>query len=490
MDEKYLLLPIFLAFLSAALSYVIPFKSAKAHKWFLFLTTLVTSLSVWMLLLNRPEEGLHIYSFSDEFTLILRLDDFGALFAGMTSFLWPFATLYAFEYMRHETHNRMFFAFYLLTFGVTEGIAFSGSMITAFVFYEMLTLSTLPLVLSRFNEDSQFAARRYAIYCLGGSAFAFIGVVFLSVYGSGAFFTPGGVLTGAEVSKEMMLGVFLVAFFGFGVKAAVFPFHAWLPMASVAPTPVTALLHAVAVVKSGVFLIVRLTWFCFGADYLRGTWAQKVCLAFVIFTLVYGAAMAVKERHFKRRLAFSTVSNLSYILFGVLLLTEAGLAAGLTHMLFHALIKIGAFMTAGAFMHMTGREYVFELDGVGKKMPFTFAFYTVFALSLTGIPLFNGFVSKYKLVMAGFEEGSALGAIGVIGLILAAFLCAVYTFTVSVRAFFPKAGSDRFLMTNVTDPNWLMLVPIALFAALTILTGVWPEPILRLTAQVAASALS
>ena len=487
MSEKLLLLPTFLAFFLAGLSYVLHIRSARVHKCFIFFATLLTSVAVWVIILNRPSAGFVFYRFNENFTLMLKLDQFGVLFAGMTSFLWPFATLYAFEYMRHEAHNRMFFAFYLLTFGVTEGIAFSGNLITAFVFYEMLTLSTLPLVLSRFNEDSQYAARRYAIYCLGGSAFAFIGVVFLSVYGSGAFFTPGGVLGNAAVSKEMMLAVFLVAFFGFGVKAAVFPFHAWLPLASVAPTPVTALLHAVAVVKSGIFLIVRLSWFCYGAEYLRGTWAQKAALAFVIFTLVYGAAMAVRERHFKRRLAYSTVSNLSYILFGVLLMTEAGLAAGLTHMIFHAIIKIGAFMCAGAFMHMTGREYLFELDGAGRRMPVTFALFTVFALSLTGIPLFNGFVSKYQLVMAGFEEGSALG---VIGLIIAAFLCAVYTFTVPVRAFFPKAGSDKFLTSTVTDPNWLMLLPIALFAVLTILTGVWPEPILRLAASVAAAALS
>lgn len=490
MNEYFLLLPILAAFLAALLSYVLPFRSNRAHKLFLLASTLFVSLSVWGLILCRPEGSAVFYRFSDRFQLVLRLDDLGALFAGMTSLLWPFATLYAFEYMRHASHNRMFFAFYLLTFGVTEGIAFSGSLITAFVFYEMLTLSTLPLVLARFDEDSQYAARRYAVYCLGGSAFAFISVVFLSVYGGGALFTPGGVPGIAAMPKDLMLAVYLVGFFGFGVKAAVFPFHAWLPMASVAPTPVTALLHAVAVVKSGVFLIIRLSWFGYGADYLKDTWAQKTALAFVIFTLVYGAVMAVRERHFKRRLAYSTVSNLSYILFGVLLLTEAGLAAGLTHMLFHAVIKIGAFMCAGAFMHMTGREYLFELDGVGKRMPVTFALFTVFALALTGIPLFNGFVSKYQLVMAGFASGSALGLAGVIGLIAAAFLCAVYCFTVPVRAFFPKAGSDKFLTSTVSDPGLLMLVPMALFALLTVLMGVWPQPILRLTAAVAASALS
>ena len=290
----------------------------------------------------------------------------------------------------------------------------------------------------------------------------------------------GGVLENADISKTTMLILYVVTFFGFGVKAAVFPFHAWLPMASVAPTPVTALLHAVAVVKSGVFLIIRLTYFSYGTEYLYGSWAQKVVLAFAIFTCLYEAVMAVRERHFKRRLAYSTVSNLSYILFGVLLMTSTGLFAGLSHMLFHAIIKIGAFMCAGAFMHMTGREYIFELDGVGRRMPKTFAFFGIFSLALVGIPLFNGFVSKYWLIMAGFEEGSLLGIIGVVGLILAAFLCAMYMFTILVRAFFPRRGQDKFLTSNVTDPTWHMLVPMGVFAILCVVLGLWPQPVLGL----------
>ncbi|MBR6762999.1 MAG: proton-conducting membrane transporter [Clostridia bacterium] len=480
MSEIFLLLPIGLALLAGMASYLIPFPSNRVRHTFLVVSTFAVSISVWCLLLWRPTGVLEIYQFTEELNISLKLDGLGCFFAGMTSFLWPFAVLYGVEYMRHEGHTRMFFLFYLFTFGVTEGICFSGNMLTIFVFYEMLTLVTLPLVLSKFNEDSQYVARKYAMYCLGGSAFAFIGVVFLSVYGGGAPFVMGGVLENADISKTTMLILYVVTFFGFGVKAAVFPFHAWLPMASVAPTPVTALLHAVAVVKSGVFLIIRLTYFSYGTEYLYGSWAQKVVLAFAIFTCLYGAVMAVRERHFKRRLAYSTVSNLSYILFGVLLMTSTGLFAGLSHMLFHAIIKIGAFMCAGAFMHMTGREYIFELDGVGRRMPKTFAFFGIFSLALVGIPLFNGFVSKYWLIMAGFEEGSLLGIIGVVGLILAAFLCAMYMFTILVRAFFPRRGQDKFLTSNVTDPTWHMLVPMGVFAILCVVLGLWPQPVIGL----------
>jgi len=489
MPNQFLLMPVLLALVVGVLSYILPMKEGRGRNIFLFFGTLLVSISVWSLLLNRPEGEFILYRFNQTMSVTLKLDGLGCFFAGMTSVLWPLAMLYAFEYMEKGKHNKMFFAFYLFTYGVTQGICVSGNMLTIFVFYEMLTLVTLPLVLSRFNEESQFASRRYAIYCLGGSAFAFIGVIFLSVYGNGAPFVLGGVLNGVEADKNLMLAVYLISFFGFGVKAAVFPLHGWLPLASVAPTPVTALLHAVAVVKSGIFLIIRLTYYSFGADYLQNSWAQKIALGFIVFTMVYGAVMAVKERHFKRRLAYSTVSNLSYILFGVLLCTPEGLEAGLLHMLFHAFIKIGAFMAAGAFMHKTEKEYLFELDGVGRRMPLTFGLYTVSALGLVGIPLFSGFVSKYRLVMAGLSAGSVMGTVGVLGLILAAFLCALYMLTVSVRAFFPREERRLYAESTLTDPTWRMLLPMALFAAVTVLFGVWPQPVLSLVEAIATGTM-
>ena len=183
MSEIFLLLPIGLALLAGMASYLIPFPSNRVRHTFLVVSTFAVSISVWCLLLWRPTGVLEIYQFTEELNISLKLDGLGCFFAGMTSFLWPFAVLYGVEYMRHEEHTRMFFLFYLFTFGVTEGICFSGNMLTIFVFYEMLTLVTLPLVLSKFNEDSQYVARKYAMYCLGGSAVAFIGVVFRCMVG-------------------------------------------------------------------------------------------------------------------------------------------------------------------------------------------------------------------------------------------------------------------------------------------------------------------
>ena len=205
----------------------------------------------------------------------------------------------------------------------------------------------------------------------------------------------------------------MLAFFGFGVKAAVCPFNSWLPDAGVAPTPVTALLHAVAVVKAGAFAIIRLTYYCFGTEFLRGTWAQTVVMTVTIVTIVYGCSRAVKETHIKRRLAYSTISNLSYILFGVTIMTPAGLVGALSHMIFHAVMKICSFFCAGAVIHQSGRNYVYELDGLGRRMPKVFGIFTVSAMALTGVPGLCGFISKWNLAKAAVESDNPLAFAGV-----------------------------------------------------------------------------
>ena len=248
------------------------------------------------------------------------------------------------------------------------------------------------------------------------------------LYGETSDFMLGGVMNMARIAggKNIFLLVYVLSFFGFGVKAAVCPFNSWLPQAGVAPTPVTALLHAVAVVKSGAFAIMRLTFYCFGADFLRGTWAQYLVMAAVLITIVYGSSMALKETHLKRRLAYSTISNLSYILFGVVIMTPAGLAAALSHMLFHAFMKICSFFCAGAIMHQTERHYIHQLDGFGRKMPKVFFVFTVSALALMGVPGLCGFISKWNLADAAIASKNVLAYFGVGALLVSALLTAMY----------------------------------------------------------------
>ena len=306
-------------------------------------------------------------------------------------------------------------------------------------------------------------------------------VILVTLYGNGASFGWSGTLR-TSAGVHMIRIAYLLGFFGFGVKAAIFPFHAWLPEASAAPTPVTALLHAVAVGNSGVFAVARLTWYVFGTRLLRETQLQTFLLAVICFSMVYAAVMALREKHVKRRLAYSTMSNLSYMLLGILLLNEAGFLAGMAHMVFHSIIKMSLFLCAGAFMHQTGRSYLFEVNGVGKRMPVTFVCFTLGAFSLIGIPLFCGFVSKWCLLEAAGEEGTGRGMAGAVCLLTAAFLCAMYTLTISIRAFFPQQGTDLYGQPDgaVREADWRMLLPIVFFTALNLLFGILPGPVLHL----------
>lgn len=456
-------------------------KEMRRRIWCEAIVCLNTVL-VWSVLLAGDLNAFRIFSFTRGFDITLGVDGFTMLFAGMVSLMWPFVTLYAFEYMEHDRHKNSFFAFYVMAYGITLGVAFSGNILSMYVFYEMLSLVTVPLVSHYQDHGAMYAGRVYAAYVIGGAATAFIPVVVMTLFTEGGFVWGGH--SYSNLAQNYVLLLWLLGFFGFGVKAAVFPFHRWLPTATVAPTPVTALLHAVAVVNTGVFAVTRLTWYVFSPEHLQGTWAQITALMAASLTLLYAAGRAIRERHFKVRLAYSTVSNLSYMIFGILLMTPFGLQAGLVHMLYHAIMKMSLFLCAGSFIHRSGKNYIYEINGAGRKMPVTFLCYTMGALSLSGIPLFAGFVSKWNLLLAGAAVQNVWGYIGTVCLVAAAFFCAVYTLSISVRAFFPIRGTDCWEHSRLSDPGWMMLVPICLFAILDLVLGMCSGPVLRFLDQV------
>ncbi len=237
--------------------------------------------------------------------------------------------------------------------------------------------------------------------------------------------------------------------------------------------------------KSGAFAIMRITYYSFGTDFLRGTWAQKAVMAVVIFTIVYGCSRAVKETHLKRRLAYSTISNLSYILFGVVIMTPLGLAGALSHMIFHAVMKICSFFCAGAVIHKTGRNYVHELNGLGKTMPATFGIFTVSALGLMGVPGLAGFISKWNLAAAAVESGDTLAYFGIGALLISALLTAVYMLTIVIRAFFPGRDFDYKTLEGTADPGWQMLLPLGIFCFFICLFGIYSEPCVSFIIKVA-----
>ena len=467
---------------------LLPFKKRSHMEIFLESLVILNSVLVWYLLFHHQDRIFTLARFTGDLTISFRVDGMSMVFAGLVSVLWPLATLYAFEYMTKEKHERVFFLFYTVTYGVTLGISFAADLMTMYFFYELLTLVTVPLVMHTLTREAILASRKYLYYSLGGAAFAFISLIFVIVYGGTADFVLGGVLDPARIGDRtnVLLFIYVMAFLGFGVKAAICPFNAWLPQAGVAPTPVTALLHAVAVVKAGAFAIIRLTYYSYGADFVRDTWAQKVLMVIVLFTIIYGCSRAVKETHLKRRLAYSTISNLSYILFGVVLMTPLGMVGALTHLVFHAVMKICSFFCAGAVMHQTERHYVHELDGMGYKMPAVFGIFTLSALALMGVPGLAGFVSKWNLATAAVESGNAWAYAGIGCLLVSALLTAVYMLGIVVRAFYPDKAVDERGLEGIKDPNWKMLLPLGVFVVFIVYFGLHSAPIVEFFVQVAA----
>lgn len=480
-----ILIPIFCGILIP----VLPFKERRSMTIYVEAVTLLTSILAWTVLFGQPEGTCVLFRFTGNLSISFHLDGLGTVFAGIVSVLWPLATLYSFEYMKHEGHEKFFFMFYVVAYGVTLGIALAEDILTLYFFYEMLTLVTLPLIMHTLTREAILASRTYLYYSLGGAAFAFIGMIFILVYGTTPVFTPGGVIDLAKLGnkRDFLLVIYLLCFCGFSVKAAMFPFSAWLPKAGVAPTPVTALLHAVAVVKAGVFAVMRVTYYSFGTELLRGTWAQTVLLLLTIFTIVYGCSRALKETHLKRRLAWSTVSNLSYILFGVALMTPLGFVGATSHMIFHAVMKICSFFCAGAVIYKTGRNYIHELRGFGRKMPKVFICFTVSGLALMGVPGLCGFISKWNLAKAAVESENPLAYVGIAALLVSAILTALYMLTISVRAFFPGKDFDYSTITDVEDPNWMMILPLVLFVIAMVVFGLHSEPIVAALESVAAA---
>ena len=462
--------------------------SRKTREICAFLVTCLTSLAVcWAVMTGAGENPLELFRLSDSFRFVLRLDGAGKVYIGVAALLWPLAVLYAIEYMRHEHREGYFYTWYLLTYGAAVLLAASDNLFTLYIAYEFLTLCTVPLVWHEKNEESNRAALQYMLFLIGGAALGFAAMLGLTAWGVGDFHRAleGGVDSSGTWFRMLCLAGFL----GFGVKAAVLPMCHWLPTASVAPTPVTALLHAVAVVNAGVFAVARFLYYALPAGILRGTWVQTVLLILSAATIVYGAARAVREQHVKRRLAWSTVSNLSYMLLGLSLMTEQGMTAGLSHMVFHSFMKIILFFCAGTVMVQTGRTNLRQMHGLGRTMPLTFLCFTLAGVSLLGVPPLPGFVSKYALVTAAFEEGSALAIVGAAALLVAAVLTAIYIFTMVYPAFFMKLHPEKG-ETLSGDPGWRMKVSLILLSILLISAGVFAGRIMAYLTELAGGVFS
>lgn len=411
----------------------------------------------------------------------LHLDAFGLFFGFLASLLWILTSVYSIGYMRSlkEHAQTRYFLFFAVAISSTIGVAFSGNLLTFFVFYEMLTLSVYPLVIHKETQEAKRAGIKYLAYTLSGGVVILLGIILTYTFTNTLEFIEGGFIEG-HASNEMLQILFMIFVIGFGVKSAIMPLHAWLPAAMVAPTPVSALLHAVAVVKAGVFGIIRIIYFVYGNELVSELGVGIPLAYFVSLTIVLGSMLALLQNNLKKRLAYSTISQLSYIIVGASLLTPHGLFGSILHMAYHAFMKITLFFCAGAIYVVTKKEDISEMDGIGRIMPYTMAAFSLCAFGLIGIPPIGGFLSKWYL-SAGAIEANEL--FFVLLFVVSSLLNAAYFLPIVVNAFFKPVDVNQ----GRKEAPALMLLPLILTAAFSIIFCVLPEafnPILEIAIEV------
>jgi NADH-quinone oxidoreductase subunit L/multicomponent Na+:H+ antiporter subunit D len=375
------------------------------------------------------------------FELGLRADSAGLLFALLASTLWIATSLYSIGYMRGlaEHDQTRYFAAFAASIAATMGVALASDLLTLFVFYELLTLATYPLVAHAGDEKARAAGRKYLGYTLGGGVLALGGILLVQAAAGSLAFVPGGIAALGVADPTLGRVAFALLVAGFGVKAAVVPFHAWLPAAMVAPTPVSGLLHAVAVVKSGAFAVTRSVLYVFGPETAEALGVALPLAIFAAATMILAGIVGIRQDNLKRGLAFSTIGQLSYIVLGVALLTPVAAFGALLHVVAHAFMKITLFFAAGLVYVETGEKYVSDLAGVGRRLPLTMTAFAVASAGLVGFPLVAGFVSKFHLVIGAAESASPLfvGAFLVGGL-----LKLLYFWPIVYVTIFGEAGGE------------------------------------------------
>ena len=437
--------------------------------------TVTTVLS--LVILSLGDLHLHLFTIGNNMEIYFHADQMGRIFMTIVTIVLPLVCIYAFEYMGHYEQEQRFFGFYLMVYGVLLALSYAGNIVTFYLFYEMMSIFSMPLVFHFRTKEAVMAGLKYLFYSLTGAYFVLFGIYFLNQYTTTLNFTAGGTLDMSKVAgnEGLLLVVAMCMIVGFGVKAGMIPLHAWLPNAHpIAPAPASAALSSI-IVKMGVFGVMRVVYYLFGTNFLRGTWVQYTWIALTLVTVFFGSMMAYREKVFKKRLAYSTVSQVSYILFGMALMHPTALTGSLLHIVFHAVIKSALFMSAGAVIYKCGVERVDEMRGIGKKMPKVMWCFTLCSLALIGIPPASGFVSKWYLAIGALEtEIPVVSWLGPVVLLISALLTAGYLLPITIDGFFPGPDFD-YANLEKKDPTKQMIVPIMILAGMAILFGVFPN---------------
>lgn len=462
----------------------------KGHGLYTAAILITDALALLAILFAGP---VTLFTFSQRVTFSFELDVIGKWFLVIAVIVYTCILFYSFVYMKIQERESSFLAFYFVSLGAMIGVCCASNMVTIYFAFELTTFSTVPLVLHDQTKEAVAAGLKFLFYSIGGALLGLFGVFFLYTYaGSEVSFVPGGVLDMTRTAGHepvLYLAIFL-AIIGYGTKAGMFPMHGWLPTAHpIAPAPASALLSGI-ITKSGVLVIIRFIYFSIGPGFIRGSWTQYAWLALALITVLMGSMMAFQEEIFKKRLAYSSISQISYVMFGLALLSQGGLEGGLLQVMQHAPSKACLFMCAGAFIYRYGIHDVKELRGIGKKMPIVLWCLTIAAMSLVGIPPMGGFISKWDLVLASLS--SDMGVVSVLGpvvLLISALLTAGYLFPIMIDGFFPgdhvsdelAAQPDPKMETGSSEavPR-MMWIPLIFLCAVSLFIGLFGNRLLAL----------
>ena len=499
--NSWILIPVFLPVISGIFLLMAAFckhpesvqiSAGERHRLHLIVgTVLLISAVLAVAAVWTGEKSLTLFYLMEEIPIYFHIDGISRIFVTFTSIVWVCAGSYGFIYIQHEGKETGFFGFFLLVYGVVIALDFSGNLVTLYFFYELMTLTSAPMVLHHGSKGAMIGTLKYLFYSLCGAYMGLFGIFFLYRYCDTFTFTAGGTLNldAAQGHQTILLIAVFVMIVGFGAKAGMFPLHSWLPAAHpVAPSPISAVFSGI-LVKGGVLATIRTVYYIVGSDFIRGTWVQTAWIILTLLTIFMGSMMAYREPVLKRRLAYSTVSQVSYILFGLALLNPTGMTGALLHTVFHALIKATLFLSAGVFILEGDKSRVDELTGIGKRMPKTLWCYTFASLALIGIPPASGFISKWYLAQGALQgvQQAKFGVfrwLGPIVLLISALLTAGYLLPVTMKGFLP--GKDpRYQQGTPGDeePPGFMLVPMAILAALTFIFGIFPNPLTKYIVQ-------
>jgi len=463
----YLVLALSSGIIGGLIAAMIPEAKNRMRKFIVLIFTACSMISCWRVAaLVFAGESVNFSIGLGIFNLYINPDPLGVIFGLIASTLWLFTSVYSFGYMAGKHKLRTFYTFFLLSLSMTVGVAFSGNLLALYLFYELLTLFTYPLVIHERGSEAMKAGAKYIIYNLSGAGTILVAIIETYNLAGKLDFTGGPVLAGLSAGGlNWLLALFIV---GFGVKAAIMPLHRWLPAAMVAPTPVSALLHAVAVVNSGVFGVLRVIYSVFGHELVGQLKIGAVLPWIAAFTILAGIIIAARKDILKQRLAYQTVSHLSYNLLGAFVLQKWGLAGAVIHMISYSILKITLFFCAGIIAEQTGETRISKMNGVGPSLPVTMSIFAAASLGMIGILPLNTFWSKYFLMKGSVAAGNWILALV---LITSGIINAVCFIPIVVSAF---SGENVRTHAERGGRAALMLVPTVVLAAIAILIGLYP----------------